>query len=174
MLKRALGRLWTTLGSAAKNVVGRPSVLSASDWLRSSFEDQRKVWRPILNHYVPHRLVVMPRNSSEHLSPVEQVRRAVHLPVTTSLPSLDNPRLLIEVLGNWDSGEGTACPGAVSSYHAAYHHERLEWYGDRELNLVGAQVLFVMGPVFQLGTPTADPRLSWHNAEYAAHLVARS
>lgn len=169
MLKRALGRLSTTAGSAAQDVVRRPSVLSASDWLQTSFDNQRKVWRPILNHYVPHRLVIQPRNSFEHLSPLEQVRRAVHLPIATSLPSLDNPRLLIEVLGNWETGTGTGRPGSVSSYHAAYHHERLEWFGDRELNMIAAQVLFVMGPVFRLDTPTSDPRLSWHNAEYALH-----
>lgn len=158
MLRRALGRLRTTLGPESEDSVSR--LAARKTWRQASvkFEEQRALWRPVLAHYLPYRLAVVPRNLPRPLSQVDQIRRAIRLPVPTCLPSLGNPRLHDEVFGNWKGGQ---LVNWRSKYHAAYHHERLEWVGDRILNATAGTLVFVLAPVKELAAPGANPELLW-------------
>ena len=69
---------------------------------------------------------------------ISQIRRAMFLPIPTTYPSLNNPQLESHVFGtNTDK---------TSPFAQAYHYERLEWLGDRELNQIAAEVCFVLLP----------------------------
>lgn len=84
----------------------------------------------------PHPLP-RPNFSSTPTNTIDKIRYAMYLPRAKSLPSLDNAALEAEVFGPSRSEVG---------YHNAYHFERLEFHGDRELNAIAADVCFVLGP----------------------------
>lgn len=83
----------------------------------------------------------------------------MRLPIAKHMPSLDNPQLEAEVFG----------PGALPGYdqqiqrrfHEAFHHQRLEWLGDRELNTIAAQICFVLAPIERTNAARDTPSLKW-------------
>ncbi|GAA5986563.1 hypothetical protein JCM11641_003676 [Rhodosporidiobolus odoratus] len=83
---------------------------------------------------------------------LEQYRHAMHLPVPTSAPKLNEPRLEALLFGG---REMLKYPEAEHhAFSSAYHPERLEFVGDRLWHDVISHVLFILAPIEQVKPPT--------------------
>ncbi|GAA5977218.1 hypothetical protein JCM10908_004898 [Rhodotorula pacifica] len=89
------------------------------------------------------------------LPAMEQVRFAMNRPVPAVAPEIIDKRLL-KVLANSPSNR-LLPEKRDQDFQVAYHHERLEWLGDRIAYGIAGEVLFALSPLE--AKPSREPRL---------------